>query len=718
MPHSVDGGPDGLAIEIHAQSERFHDDDACLEWLRSKYKTYHADDGHPTRRFREDFEKDVRACSALRWDRFAFPSHPHRPLRTNFSNEAPFREINTTTTVGFHENTEDHPERQANQNSTRMSLNITLSDRNAASRTGNGALNAFKEEEEGGEEKWKAEWSRHVFAEAARRRTLESRAMVSTSVPSLDASSNEKEPPHPNPNHQDHHPDKNHPPEGRRESVWPFFGGYLTAPTLADQIRFLIFPHGEDRVASAKGRSFFLRGSLDFRREEGGGGLHGSANFAPRRLPVIEVEPFWNAQRVARRYVRMHPAHTHLGNPNPTNNHLTSGIPRNHDSTNGNPTSSISPNNPTQRHPTNNNSLNNNITNGNLSPHSINPDHITSHRITPHNCTQGVEKIQRWSFRADGLRVGWHLRDPRRVVEGEVFRLLGGGGSILSAATSLRYDSAAQPFRTGKEKETDEERGKGGGYRLRGVVGSGVEFSPGDRAVSLFGRFTGEGWVGWRLSSRTTLELRGISAAVMPFSSPFSSSTGLSSPTRAFREEKGENLRSIALAPHAHFWATQAPSLDLSLLRGFSYDYGELREVRRWFGLLTCELTRRVSLTRGKQIKMNETNGKSDTTTTTPSQARGVDMKLFANACVADSLFCPPRASVGVSFVSRSPRVTVDAFNRVLPRTFECSLNWLVEFREGGGRMRSGMERGGATFIRVSPVERFHHMRCGLTWQF
>ncbi|CCW71971.1 unnamed protein product [Phytomonas sp. Hart1] len=94
-----------------------------------------------------------------------------------------------------------------------------------------------------------------------------------------------------------------------------------------------------------------------------------------------------------------------------------------------------------------------------------------------------------------------------------------------------------------------------------------------------------------------------------------------------------------------------------------------------------------------------------------------MNIKVFANAGVSDSLDKPPRASVGVSLVSLRPRLTVDRFNKILPRTFECSFNWMADFN--ARRLRSGLEESETgNFLRISPVERFQHMRCGLTWQF
>ncbi|SYZ68259.1 hypothetical_protein [Leishmania braziliensis MHOM/BR/75/M2904] len=105
-----------------------------------------------------------------------------------------------------------------------------------------------------------------------------------------------------------------------------------------------------------------------------------------------------------------------------------------------------------------------------------------------------------------------------------------------------------------------------------------------------------------------------------------------------------------------------------------------------------------------------------------------------------------PRASVGFSFVSHIPRLAITPFNEIVPRKFECCLSWFAAFKpvtgDGasgkGGKgntgfgveLQSGLSQAGLSaasptttadgmpLLRVSPVETFQHVKCGLTWLF
>ncbi|KAG5495776.1 hypothetical protein JIQ42_02636 [Leishmania sp. Namibia] len=362
----------------------------------------------------------------------------------------------------------------------------------------------------------------------------------------------------------------------------------------------------------------------------------------------------------------------------------------------------------------------------------------------------------------------------------------------------VRPDAAAaftsEPSQgTGSHSLDDTPRGL---YRMRWSSGPGVELcevggstdsadspkSPSAPAslMTVFGRMWSESWVQVPLSSRWTLTLRNQSAMVVPLEPNAVVSPAMvcedgacgepSDATPSAHEAHGTWMERVRT--HPYFWATQGPRWDAALVRGFTNDYSGLHHARRWYFIVSAELT----LMGGKQTGASARDKKShcaaapptderrdtdgvrergmgmpgeraeDLTRAAKSRRKGTSLTAFANACMVDTVRDYPRASVGFSFASQIPRLAITSFNEIVPRTFECSLSWFAAFRPrtasaAGGKGEEGssgfalelqsglspprssaagstMTADGIPFLRVSPVETFQHIKCGLTWRF
>ncbi|KAI5687845.1 hypothetical protein MNV84_06185 [Leishmania braziliensis] len=298
--------------------------------------------------------------------------------------------------------------------------------------------------------------------------------------------------------------------------------------------------------------------------------------------------------------------------------------------------------------------------------------------------------------------------------------------------------------------------------------------------LTIFGKLWSESWVQVPLSSRWTLTLRNQSSVVMPLewnavvAPPTASKGGTDAEPADAAPLASEGTSSWMgrVCMHPYFWATQGPRWDAALVRGFSNDYNGLHHARRWYSIVSAEL----ELKRGKQAgsrardkrshraaqpppqKNSSTGGEGENETTMPggntedstlvagSRWRGTSLTAFANACMVDNVRDYPRASVGFSFVSHIPRLAITPFNEIVPRKFECCLSWFAAFKpvtgDGasgkGGKgntgfgveLQSGLSQAGLSaasptttadgmpLLRVSPVETFQHVKCGLTWLF
>ncbi|KAK7195125.1 hypothetical protein NESM_000436200 [Novymonas esmeraldas] len=321
-------------------------------------------------------------------------------------------------------------------------------------------------------------------------------------------------------------------------------------------------------------------------------------------------------------------------------------------------------------------------------------------------------------------------------------------------------------------------------YRVRWSGGPGVELCrPGAGAdsamlpawaapvmplVTVFGKLWSESWVQVPLSPSWTLTLRNQSAAVVPLDPnavvvpPMVEETSAgcangngSAPSPA----TAATARGVSwlgqLGTHPYFWATQGPRWDAALVRGFKNDFNGLHHAQRWYSIISAELAYDGGKLKRSGARVEERSGTvahasaedgADVAEDVPvehvpaaaSTWRGTSLTAFANACMVDAVRDYPRASVGVSIVSQIPRLSITAFNEIVPRRFECSFSWFaaIKPRLGGAggfgvELQSGLPAAGAPAsagagtgadgmpsMRVSPVETFQHMKCGLTWRF
>lgn len=368
---------------------------------------------------------------------------------------------------------------------------------------------------------------------------------------------------------------------------------------------------------------------------------------------------------------------------------------------------------------------------------------------------------------------------------------------VRSSLSHTSVDGTAETG-TGTQVLDTAPRGQ---YRVRWSGGPGVEGCRVDCPVqpqqqhlrkkefpstllTVFGKLWTESWLEVPLPWQMALKLRTQTAVTMPLlpSQPIwppmvpdtaADSAALPAPA----ETRGESFAS-RLCEHPYFWATQGPRWDAALVRGFKNDYSGMHHARRWYSILSAELTLngntgkpsgsdaaaataapKTSLARASsgEDSLDEAAAavavaageeeEADVVAPRPiaaSRWRNTTLTAFANACMVDTLKDYPRASVGFSFASKIPRIAITPFNEIIPHKFECSFSWFAAFKantsnaEGASRgfnvefvsgtqppqQQSGAGTAAAStadgmpFLRVSPVETFHHMKCGLTWRF
>jgi hypothetical protein len=307
-----------------------------------------------------------------------------------------------------------------------------------------------------------------------------------------------------------------------------------------------------------------------------------------------------------------------------------------------------------------------------------------------------------------------------------------------------------------------------GRYRVRWSGGPGVEVCRAGGAaaaqhqdasspslITIFGKLWTESWVEVPLPWRMSLKLRTQSAITMPLEPSQPTWPPMVPDTATPAGSDGAAARNKSrLREHPYFWATQGPRWDASLVRGFKDDYSGMHHARRWYAILSAELTLNGNAEKssGKSVgpsppssggssRSGDDNAGGGSTDAAPRSAapgrwKNTSLTAFANACMVDTLKNFPRASVGFSFTSKIPRLTITPFNEIIPRKFECAFSWFTAFTprpssgaesEGSGfavSLHSGVtspprpESDNAASLRVSPVETFSHMKCGLTWKF
>ncbi|KAG5471287.1 hypothetical protein LSCM1_01361 [Leishmania martiniquensis] len=785
--------------------------DACFSWLKNKYASIKPAAGAASAdrqgkkpridsALLQQLENDVVACDELRWRVFSFPSHPIRPLNVSYRHDAG-RKAGAPATV-----VEMHRTKRCPSNSTGHTARET-------------------------EEPYALVIRTRADSDAKRRLKTARRKAQDTSNTSVAAASGAPTPRVEEllekvvreekqaywcrvlgEEHVDH--------ETPRTSTWadrwitrswrPLLGGYVSAPSRIDQARFLIFPQSrhpavdtrdpkalsnspETSLDSPQSVPGYLRGSVRWEVEESNpaagalaaarpthdepsgasatrGGLHHNLTYAcihPATAPerrnwadVVEVSAAYQQSRTERQYA---PERAKVQRVTLLEDSVAVKTSQ------GNP-----------RHSTLISATRSAVLNSGVKHQcAVSPSSPTSKRLSHKAETPTVPDDALLQLRVEEVYDSsvQHFALPRIWQR------------WMQPGTAAAFTSEPSQG-TGSNSLDDTPRGF---YRMRWSGGPGVELcktggsadgadalkspSASSSLMTIFGRLWSESWVQVPLSSRWTLTLRNQSAMVLPLE-----------PRAAVAPEMvcqgdacGESVAATPSAPAAHgswmkrvcthpyFWATQGPRWDAALVRGFKNDFNGLHHARRWYVIVSAELTLirgkqtgnsardKISYcagapppddemstdgVRGKGVAMDE-ESVEEVTSATRSRRKGTSLTAFANACVVDTVRDYPRASVGFSFISHIPRLAITPFNEIVPRTFECSLSWFAALRPraadtAGGKGRAGfglkLQSGlsplgtsaagpattadGMPLLRVSPVETFQHVKCGLTWRF
>lgn len=684
-------------------------------------------------------ENDVTACHTFRWLRYAFPSSPYTPLRSNYNNE----------------NTDAYPLRieALRRESSASPQEVIIEEENKRKKSKQTAPTTTG---------YAAEPSRRILEEVLQKKDLE--------------------------NAQREHP------RSPFTSVYPttqrpFFGGYFAAPQPTDCLRFLLFPQSTHSLFNAGGTVAVTGETLrqrDTTPQPVPSYLRGSA-----RLHYDIAAPQKEKKKKKKRE-KANPSsasETSAGDiALPPQLELYAAYQRQFPLRPREVEASAGTSQPASwwrrflPSPT----------------ETLGVEVVSNRTRVERRYVPAKRKVERCKLKEEVLAVLVQQRgNPRYTSELRLSQLTaeGSGGSaarekelaahaekeggpavvddtISSITLTDSYDSAVQKLRPqsffwhswsaegaadstgsgeGKKAAAKKKKESCPTYRVKWTAGPGLEQCNHDDHLTVFAKMSSESWLSFPLPGGFSLKLRNLSALVHPLlSSPFAveepapaagvdDSTPQPSPCDSQLMEASVKVGppSLSLAPHAYFWATQTPMWDPKLVRGFDNDYSGLHHAQRWFSLFSVELShakKKDKAGRGAMTGLNEVSGTvkdsesesylSTTTTTStatpPSSSFLSRTKLvaFANACFVDSFRALPRASVGLTLTSEAPRWTIDAFNKLIPSTFECSFSWFVAFRER--ELRSGMQLGlpeEMQFMRVSPVETFRHIRCGLTWK-
>lgn len=799
--------------------------DACLAWLRRKYvhgvQPPAADSGdgensagvkakkpHLDAGFLQRLENDVAACDQLRWRAFAFPSHPTQPLNTSYRPEPAKAAGTPATAVELHQHKGGKTSAAAGSdgidNARAAPYSLLISTRADAE-----ARRRAKKE------KGNAKGSGAVAPPGTVTELLETAVRKEKQAHWCRVLGEE---------------DVGHEPP--QLSAWvarswrPLLGGYVSAPNRTEQARFLFFPQSghpsvdlrDLKAATIKSLgkpqsvTSYLRGTACWNVEErnpaaaaassaasgasGGAlrGLHHSLTYAQtfpaspasvasrNWVDAVEVSAALQQSRTERQYAPERAkvqrvtlledsvsVTTSEGDPRhsrriaATNATVhNSGVKRQHDTSAAASVEEAGKKSKKKRHA--------------KEADTTEPTSAASDDAIVHLCIEDAYDSSVQQFALPGFWQRW-----------------------VRASSSARAAAADSGAATGS---LSLDRVPRGSYRVRWSGGPGIELcqlgpgtegpdvscpamTPPPSLLTVLGRLWTESWVRVPLSPRWSLTLRNQSAVVVPLE-PNAQRQAPMVPDAEAAETNGHasstalsSVRSRMCA-HPYFWATQGPRWDAALVRGFQNDYSGMHHARRWYSILSAELT----LEGGKQ-KGGSSGGKrgrnaADASAVLPAPEaddsgdenaagsaavvgapperaegsaagrwRGTSLTAFANACVVDTVRDYPRASVGLSFVSQIPRLSITAFNEVIPRRFECSFSWFAAFKPRGGEsggaggfgveLRSGLPQpeppatgpstagaaasapiaaDGMPLLRVSPVETFQHMKCGLTWRF
>lgn len=703
----AEGEANERPVEWVVASPKVSNDDACLRWLQHNHRRLAVADGGRQKKGSAAavsavglwaLENDVRACDSLRWSRFSFPSEPHNPLRSTYNSETSNPTPVRVAVVDAHEGQEGH----------RGPVQVVLDSAPKGSgsrRTGSGRAKG----EEGGARSAAATFdvapARSIFREVVLQRDLERQL--------------------------GHRPTWKAPGGPQEAPIRPFLGGYVAAPTPSDAFRFLVFPQRRHSLfpeagpITAAGPSpdvtrrraetpqevpCYVRGRVDLKLSDVKDIVEPLAQ--PASAPA---SPLASRVRDAVR-VSVFGSRKFPFRPSPVGEG---------DGEEGGP-----PNAPFWARP--------------RRPAAVDVEAYSGHRRSERRYAAASGKVEKRTLAEDGLRVAVYGADPRystavtaahATVENSFRRYSGhktkkgaphaapterGNDTIVGFTVEDAYDSAVQSLHPSSLLPGAAT------YRVQWRAGPGVEHCSSDQRSTVFAKLSSESWVEWTitvLKRPLNVKLRNQSSLLQPLE--FASTSA-----DAHRGDEADPVGEAAPSAthgtaHEYLWATQGPKWDPKLLRGFEDDYSNLHHCSSWYSAFSLEFSRKAKSRKGDAggggNDAPDSEGDSQSSSTALSGFfHNTGMQAFANACFVDSFREYPRASLGFSLTSNVPRVTVDAFNKFLPKKLECSFSWYVSFKER--QLLTGLQHPELPehqqYMRLSPVETFRHVRCGLTWTF
>ncbi|KEG06414.1 hypothetical protein DQ04_14041000 [Trypanosoma grayi] len=614
---------------IQLLTRRVQHDDACLNWIKSRYTTAGAvavkhNMEEETDVFLVQLENDLAACATHRWAPYSY----HSPVYDAASPQYASGRSNSTEAC-----IENLPAEGA-----ATAFNVTL--RNAPSMAA----------EPSPDDVMQSEPSRHIFTQAVRKREQKRIAEIIET----DAGTG-----------------------GSSASRRPFFGGYFSSPLAGGATRFLLFPQWMHDTAAGDKRPqellYFLRGTISRRsvRPRNSDGAPQEDSGLMRQLLqeiILNVSLSRKFKTEAPRWKLFNCVDA-----------IRTDLYANNEST--------------ERY--------------------FSPSNETDATTGIANDKDG--ELTAVKFRDAGARTSFSYRDPRksftlnsafRVTRNFSYSKEAQERAVASFAVMDEYDSAVQRFTS----PMVHRRFPDARYHLQWAAGPGVEYATGTVPWTVFGKLVTEWWAEFPLTRRLSFRLRNQSALVQPLCwqhlAAAPQRAAISGDIDDGAASEGATVTSSGTsscaATHELFWATQGPRWDSRLVRGFEDDYKSMHYASHWYTLFSAELLSHKQ--RGNDR--------------TPSKWRPPRGMLYLNACFIDSFTRPPRASVGFSFTG-APRLTSDAFNVITPSSFECSFNWWLNFQKERVSLESGLSAGRRaedSILRLSPVETFRHLRCGLTW--
>lgn len=669
-------------LQLVPKTEKVGDDDACLHWLRQRHPHLRdAADSTSAGQLSRGLENDVRACDTLRWSRFSFPSDPHQPLRSNYNNE-------TGNSNPVRAKLDAGVEAAASEEPARVVLESAPRSKGGAKRAAREGSSAASETAVARAEQ--ATPSQSILREVVLKRDLERQLGCRSPFPWQSVVS-------------------------QAGAARPLLGGYVAAPHLSDQLRFLVFPQWhhslfpEAGVVTAAGPSSSVQQRRAETPQEVPYYVRGSVHFhVADRLPLAELRDGVGAVTAASWGTRVQEAlRVSIAGarkfPFQANNH------------------SLRP------------------------PAAVDVEAYVNHKHPERRYAPETGKVERRTLMEDGFRLAVYRGDPRystsiaatrATVENSHHRYRNGSTTegrvakddmITGFTVEDAYDSAVQFF-----KPTCSSASAGGSYRVQWRAGPGIEYSSSDDRTTVFGKLSSEAWAEWPftlLNRPFKVKVRNQSCLMRPLelvSTSADAHVGGETTTPGAVNTDNTVAGAVRSTAHEYLWATQGPKWNPKLLRGFDDDYSNMHHSHSWYSAFSVELSKKKARAgnRGRTERSDDGGEGDDGSEGSQEHSTGplgkANVLAFANACFVDSFRQYPRASVGFSLTSELPRYTVDAFNKIMPHKFECSFSWFVAFKEK--QLQTGLQPPELPehlqYMRVSPVETFRHMKCGLTWKF